>query len=66
MPKYLNLLQVLVAVLQIYLNNNAHAVTLSNNGYTLNIAISSQVSKIPEDQRAAFLQNVRVRRINSL
>jgi len=59
-PKYLNLLLVLVAVLQIHPNDNVHAVTLGNNGYTLNIAISSQVSRIPEDQRANFLQNIRV------
>ena len=60
LTKWCNLLLVLVAVIQIHPNNNVHAVTLSNNGYTLNIAISSQVSRIPEDQRANFLQNIRV------
>ena len=35
-------------------------VTLDGNGYTLDIAISNQMSRIPEDQRANFLQTILV------
>jgi len=36
-------------------------VKLDGNSYTLDIAISNQVSRIPENQRANFLQSIRVR-----
>ena len=54
----------LLIIFSVFLN--IQAATLNQNGYTLNIAISSQVTRIPEDQRDNFLQNIRVSRNNLL
>jgi len=55
-----NLLVILLIIFSVFLN--IQAATLNQNGYTLNIAISNQVSRIPGNQRASFLQNIRVSR----
>jgi len=59
LAKYVNVVLVLVCVLQRIAN--VQSVTLDQNGYTLNIAISNQVDRIPEEERASFLQTLQVK-----
>jgi len=59
LAKYVNVVLVLVCVLQ--RNSSVQSATLDQNGYTLNIAISNQVDRIPEEERASFLQTLQVK-----
>jgi len=43
-------------------DNNVQSATLDQNGYTLTIAISNQVDRIPEEERLPFLQTLQVSR----
>ncbi len=61
LAKYVNVVLVLVCVLQRIAN--VQSVTLDQNGYTLNIAISNQVDRIPEEERASFLQTLQVKKV---
>ena len=56
--KFSTLLLVFVFVL--LGNANVQSATLDQNGYTLNIAISNQVDRIPEEERLPFLQTLQV------
>jgi len=58
--KFSTLLLVFVFVL--LGNAIVQSATLDQNGYTLNIAMSNQVDRIPEEERASFLQTLQVSR----
>lgn len=60
--KFLNLVLALIFVLQ--RNVNVQSATLDKNGYTLDIAISNQVNRIPQEERLHFLQILQVSHVS--
>ena len=61
MEKSANFFYLLLVLVFVFLRNaNVQSASLDQNGYTLNIAISNQVDRIPEDQRFPFLQTLQV------
>ena len=56
LAKYSNVLFMLFVFVLQRNANNVQSATLDQNGYTLNIAISDQVSGIPDKDQHPFLQ----------